>query len=72
MVALSTTEAEYTAATEAVKEALWCGLLKSETVGACDVLNKDLSRTCGMHVKRRIMLVTKLLVQVARICAFWN
>ena len=51
---------------------LECGLLKSETAGACDILNKDLSGTCGMHVKRGIKLVAKLLVQVARICAFWN
>ena len=49
-----------------------CGLLKSETVGAYDILNKSLSGTCGVHVKRRIKLVTKLLVHVARICAFWN
>ena len=49
---------------------LACGLLKSETAGACDVLSKDLSETCGMHVKRGIKLVMKLLVQMARICAF--
>ena len=36
-----------------------CGLLKSETTGNCDVLNKGLSRTCGVHVKRRIKLVKK-------------
>ena len=35
------------------------GLLKSETAGNYDVLDKGLNRTCGVHVKRRIKLVKK-------------
>ncbi|KAH9687883.1 Integrase catalytic domain-containing protein [Citrus sinensis] len=38
---------------------LACGLLKSETAGIHDVLDKGLSGTCGVHVKRRIKLVKK-------------
>ena len=36
-----------------------CGLLKSETAGIYDVLDKGLSGTCGLHMKRRIKLVKK-------------